>query len=114
VNGAFARAHPQAVKDFVSAIAKAGNWVNAHPDEARKLTAERLGIDVNLVERYAYVKDLVVTEPPIQYYIEILEQAGKIPKGKVAVKDVYTNEYNALAVRQSQANATANETGSRS
>jgi ABC-type nitrate/sulfonate/bicarbonate transport system substrate-binding protein len=105
VNGAFARAHPQAVRDFVAAIAKAGNWVNAHPDEARKLTAERLGIDEKLVERYAYVKDLVVTEPPIQYYIDILEQAGKIPKGKVAVKDVYTNEYNPLAPKQTQASA---------
>ncbi|MGF6573989.1 ABC-type nitrate/sulfonate/bicarbonate transport system substrate-binding protein [Paraburkholderia sp. GAS333] len=108
VNGAFARAHPQAVKDFVAAIAKAGNWVNAHPDEARKLTAERLGIDEKLVERYAYVKDLVVTEPPIQYYIDILEQAGKIPKGKVSVKDVYTNEYNPLAPKQTQ--TTANNT----
>ncbi|AET94609.1 ABC-type nitrate/sulfonate/bicarbonate (plasmid) [Burkholderia sp. YI23] len=107
VNGAFARAHPQAVKDFVTAIARAGNWVNAHPDEARQLTAERLGIDVKLVERYAYVKDLVVTEPPIQYYIDILEQAGKIPKGKVAVQDVYTNDYNVFAAKQATASAAA-------
>ena len=61
---------------------------------------------MKLVERYAYVKDLVVTEPPIQYYIDILEQAGKIPKGKVQVKDVYTNQYNPLAAKQSQANVT--------
>ncbi|WP_250528195.1 ABC transporter substrate-binding protein [Caballeronia sp. GAWG2-1] len=111
VNGAFARAHPQAVKDFVTAIAKAGNWVNTHPDEARQLTAERLGIDVKLVERYAYVKDLVVTEPPIQYYIDILEQAGKIPKGKVAVKDVYTNDYNPYAGKSSQASASTHAQG---
>ncbi|MCP3712981.1 ABC transporter substrate-binding protein [Paraburkholderia sp. CNPSo 3274] len=114
VNGAFARAHPQAVRDFVTAIAKAGNWVNAHPDEARKLTAERLGIDVRLVERYAYVKDLVVTEPPIQYYIDILEQAGKIPKGKVNVKDVYTNDFNPFAKHEAQASATALPNGTRS
>ncbi|AMM16259.1 myristoyl transferase [Burkholderia sp. PAMC 28687] len=107
VNGAFARAHPQAVRDFVTAIAKAGNWVNAHPDEARKLTAERLGIDVDVVERYAYVKDLVVTTPPIQYYIDILEQAGKIPKGKVKVEDVYTNEFNPYAQQKSAKNAAA-------
>lgn len=107
VNGAFARAHPQAVRDFVTAIAKAGNWVNAHPDEARKLTAERLGIDVDVVERYAYVKDLVVTTPPIQYYIDILEQAGKIPKGKVKVEDVYTNEFNPYAQQKSAKNTSA-------
>ncbi|MEM5424510.1 ABC transporter substrate-binding protein [Paraburkholderia ferrariae] len=114
VNGAFARAHPQAVRDFVKAIAKAGNWVNAHPDEARKLTAERLGIDVRLVERYAYVKDLVVTEPPIQYYIDILETAGKIPKGKVNVKDVYTNDFNPFAKHEAQASATPLPNGTRS
>jgi len=41
--------------------------------------------------------DLVVTEPPIQYYIDILESEKKIKPGAVAVKDVYTNEFNALA-----------------
>ena len=50
-----------------------------------------------VVERYAYVDDLVVTEPPIQYYIDILENEKKIKPGAVSVKDVYTNQFNALA-----------------
>lgn len=97
VNGEFARKHPQAVKDVVEAIAKAANWVNENPDEARKIIAEKLGMDLKYVERYAYVKDLVVTEEPIQYYIDILESEGKIKKGAVDVKDVYTNEFNPFA-----------------
>ena len=94
VNGKFARENPQAVRDVVTAIAKAGNWVNAHTDEARQYTAERLGMDLKHVERYAYVDDQIITEPPIQYYIDILEREGKLQPGKVAVKDVYTNAFN--------------------
>ncbi|WP_144061457.1 ABC transporter substrate-binding protein [Bacillus sp. 1NLA3E] len=94
VNGKFAKEHPEAVKDFVAAISKAGNWVNENPEEARKLIGKRLGMDVNKVESYAFVKDQVITEAPVQYYIDILEKEGKIKKGSVKAKDVYTNEYN--------------------
>ena len=97
VNGKFAREHPQAVRDVVTAIAKAGNWVNAHPLESRQYTAERLGMDLKHVERYAYVDDQIITEPPIQYYIDILEREGKLQAGKVSVKDVYTNAFNPFA-----------------
>ncbi|USK58423.1 ABC transporter substrate-binding protein [Peribacillus asahii] len=97
VNGEFARNHPEAVEDVVTAITKAANWVNENPDEARKIIAERLGMDIENVERYAYVKDLVIEEEPIQYYIDILENEGKLKEGSVDVKDVYTNEFNPFA-----------------
>lgn len=96
-HGKFIREHPEATRDVVQAVARAGNWVNANPEEARKITARRIGMDLGKVERYAYVENLVVTEPPIQYYIDILENEGKIPRGKVQVKDVYTNEFNPFA-----------------
>ncbi|ALS24336.1 MULTISPECIES: ABC transporter substrate-binding protein [Paenibacillus] len=97
VNGKFMREHPEAVKDFVTTIAKTANWVNENPEEARKIIAKRLDMDVEFIDRFAYVEDLVITEPPIQYYIDILENEGMIPKGKISVKDVYTNEFNPFA-----------------
>ncbi|KAF1046941.1 ABC transporter substrate-binding protein [Xylophilus sp.] len=93
-HGRFIREHPEAVRDVVTAIAKAGNWVNANPEDARKLISDRIKLQLEFVDRYAYVEDLVITEPPIQYYIDVLEREGKLPPGKVAVKDVYTNEFN--------------------
>ncbi|MDP9898719.1 ABC transporter substrate-binding protein [Variovorax ginsengisoli] len=96
-HGKFIREHPQAVRDVVVALAKAGNWVNANPEEARKLVSKRINMAIENVDRYAYVQDLVVTEPPIQYYIDILQSEGKIAPGKVAIKDVYTNEFNPFA-----------------
>ncbi|WP_145002621.1 ABC transporter substrate-binding protein [Pseudomonas oryzihabitans] len=96
-HGRFLRDHPEAARDVVQALAKAANWVNGHPDDARKITAERLGMKLELVERFAYVDDLVITEPPIQYYIDILEHEGKLKAGAVQVKDVYTNAFNPFA-----------------
>ena len=54
-------------------------------------------MELKHVERYAYVDDQIITEPPIQYYIDVLEREGKLQSGKVAVKDVYTNEFNPFA-----------------
>ena len=102
-HGKFIREHPQAVRDVVTALAKAGNWVNANPEEARKLVAKRINMDLKNVDRYAYVEDLVVTEPPIQYYVDILQSEGKIPAGKVSVKALYTNEFNPHAQQQQPA-----------
>jgi ABC-type nitrate/sulfonate/bicarbonate transport system substrate-binding protein len=99
-HGRFIREHPEAVRDVVTALAKAGNWVNANPEEARKLVAKRINMDLQNVDRYAYVDDLVVTEPPIQYYVDILQSEGKIPAGKISVKEVYTNEFNPFAQPQ--------------
>ena len=96
-HGQFIRQHPEAVRDVVAALARAGNWVNANTEDARKLVAKRINMELKNVDRYAYVDDLVVTEPPIQYYIDILQSEGKLAAGKVAVKDVYTNEFNPFA-----------------
>jgi len=96
-NGKFVREHPEAVRDVVTALAKAANWVNAHPEDARKLVSERIHVALQDVDRFAYVDDLVITEPPIQYYIDILQSEGKLAQGKVTVKEVYTNEFNPFA-----------------
>ncbi|MES2532015.1 MAG: ABC transporter substrate-binding protein [Pseudomonadota bacterium] len=98
-HGQFIRQHPEAVRDVVTALAKAGNWVNANPEEARKLVSRRINMELKNVDRFAYIDDLVVTEPPIQYYVDILQSEGKIPAGKVAVKDIYTNEFNPFATK---------------
>ena len=39
---AFIDQHPQAVKDLVTASAKAVDWAAGHPDDARKLVAQFL------------------------------------------------------------------------
>lgn len=104
-HGKFIREHPESVRDVVTALAKAANWVNANPEEARKLVSKRINLQLEYVDRYAYVDNLVVTEPPIQYYIDVLEAEGKLARGKVAAKDIYTNAFNPYAQTQAPAKA---------
>jgi len=68
-HGKFIREHPEAVRDVVVALAKAGNWVNANPEEARKLVSQRIHMAIENVDRYAYVEDLVVTERSVEKVI---------------------------------------------
>ena len=96
-HGKFIREQPEAVRDVVTALAKAGNWVNANPEDARKLVSQRIKLELPFVDRFAYVDDLVITEPPIQYYIDVLEREGKLAKGKVAARDIYTNQFKPYA-----------------
>ena len=42
MNKSFVEKHPQLVKDFVTTSAKAVDWADAHPEQARKLLAEIL------------------------------------------------------------------------
>jgi len=94
VNGKFAKEHPEALKTIVGILAKTAKWVNEHPDDARKIIADRLKLDVNLVENYGYYSDQVIPQPEIQYWIDRLEAEGKIRPGQIRPADVYTNEYN--------------------
>ena len=42
MNKTFIDQHPQIVKEFVTASAKAADWATEHPDEARKMLGEIL------------------------------------------------------------------------
>lgn len=94
VNGKFARENPQAMKEIIAILAKTAKWVTENPEEARRLTAERLKMDVSMVENYAYYSDQVIPAPEINYWIERLEAEGKIKPGQVKPEAIYTNEYN--------------------
>ena len=94
VNGKFLRAHPQAVKAIVGVLAKTANWVNANPDEARKIVAQELKMDINLVEGYSYYPNQIIKDEAVRYWVERLEAEEKIEKGKWKATDFYSNEYN--------------------
>lgn len=94
VNGKFARENPEAMKEILSILAKTAKWVSQNPDEARRLTAERLKMDVSLVENYAYYSDQIIPAPEVNYWIERLEAEGKIKPDQIKPEDIYTNEYN--------------------
>jgi ABC-type nitrate/sulfonate/bicarbonate transport system substrate-binding protein len=92
----FIEQNPEAVRRFVSAIAKASNWANANRDEARKIQAERLKVDLDRVSSTYFAKDGIIKPETIQVWIDTLKGYGEV-KADIPVENVYTNEFNEFA-----------------
>lgn len=88
---------PAALKGFVSAIAKAEDWTNAHPDEADKIISEGLGLDPETarnMDRRVWVEHGLMTDGIVQKWIDIMVKYGNLKEGQIKISDVYTNEFN--------------------
>ncbi len=88
---------PAALKGFVSAIAKAEDWTNAHPDEADKIISEELALDLltsRYMDRRVWVEHGLMTDGIVQKWIDIMVRYGNLKEGQIKISDVYTNEFN--------------------
>ncbi|WP_243375147.1 ABC transporter substrate-binding protein [Geotalea sp. SG265] len=93
------REHPEVVKKFVKVLVKASNWTNKHHDEAARIFAKRRGLDPRYVGSWEYYKDgKVPSDKEVQWWIDLLVREGKLKKGQIVAKDVYTNAYASQAV----------------
>ncbi|MDR1160165.1 MAG: ABC transporter substrate-binding protein, partial [Syntrophomonadaceae bacterium] len=92
----FIEENPDAVRRFVSAMARAGNWANDNREEARKLHAERLGVDLGRVSSMYTAKDGIIKPESIQVWIDTLKEYGEV-KADIPLETVYTNEFNEFA-----------------
>jgi ABC-type nitrate/sulfonate/bicarbonate transport system substrate-binding protein len=100
---AFVDKHPQAVKDFVTASAKAADWAAEHPDEARKLFAkilEQRGDNPELAQYwpgYGLREHALYTDNDTRFWIDVLVRGGRLTPGQFVPNDIVTNKYNSLA-----------------
>jgi len=67
-------------------MAKAQKWSNEHPDEARKITEDWIGVPVNATHYYAAGTE--IDESLVVPWIKDLEDHGVIPVGKVKPSDL--------------------------
>jgi ABC-type nitrate/sulfonate/bicarbonate transport system substrate-binding protein len=97
--------HPQAVKEFVTASAKAADWVAEHPDEARKLVAQILkkrGEDPTGAvywPGYGLPQHALYKDHDTKFWLDVLVREGKLQPGQFSPEDIATNKYNADAQR---------------
>ena len=82
----FIEKNPEIVQKFARAMVKGQRWANEHPEEARKMTEDWIKVPVNATHYYA--ADSEISEDLVVPWIEDLENAGVIPKGKVKVADL--------------------------
>ncbi|BBB89510.1 MAG TPA: ABC transporter substrate-binding protein [Methylomusa anaerophila] len=85
-NEDFIAKNPETVKKFSRAIVKAQKWANEHPEEARKITEDWIGVPVNATHYFAAGTE--IDESLIVPWIKDLENSNVIPKGKVKPSDL--------------------------
>jgi ABC-type nitrate/sulfonate/bicarbonate transport system substrate-binding protein len=100
---AFIDQHPQAVKEFVTASAKAVDWATEHPDEARKLVAQILkkrGDEPGAAAAaywpgYGISQHAQYKDHDTKFWLDVLVREGKLKPGQLSPEDIATNKYNA-------------------
>lgn len=99
----FVDAHPQAVKDFVTTCARAVDWTQDHPEEAKKLAADILkqrGENPDLAvywPGFGLRAHALYTDHDARFWIDALVRSGKLKPGQLVPEDIETNKYNDLA-----------------
>jgi len=102
---AFIDRHPQAVKEFVTASAKAVDWAAEHPNEARKLVEQimkKRGDDPGVAAAaywpgYGISQHALYKDHDIKFWLDVLVREGKLKPGQFSPEDIATNEYNGFA-----------------
>lgn len=97
---------PELVKAYVAAIAEAADWANANPGEVVKLGVERGRIAADLAP-FIYTRDGkgdystlswaqhgLISETDVAFWLDLVERAGIVEKGKHKPADFYTNALN--------------------
>ena len=96
----FIAEHPQAVRDFVTVSAKAGDWTEGHLEQAKQLMAEiyqKRGDNPELAKYFlgfGLREHSLYTDHDPQFWIDTLVQEGKLKPGQLTPTEVETNKYN--------------------
>jgi ABC-type nitrate/sulfonate/bicarbonate transport system substrate-binding protein len=98
--------HPKEVKEFVTASAKAADWVADHPVEARKLAAEILTergetaaatVAAASWPGFGVSQHALYKEQDIKFWLDVLVREAKLKPGQFSPEDIATNKYNSFA-----------------
>lgn len=73
-------------------MTEAETWANHNPKEAAKLTAEHIKQPVSGNHYYTEKLDIDNTVY-LKPWLKFSEEVGSIPKGKIKVSDMVTDEY---------------------
>ncbi|MFL0196741.1 ABC transporter substrate-binding protein [Clostridium sp. WILCCON 0269] len=92
VNKTWAKNNPNVTRKFLKAMLEADTWANHNTKEAADLTAKHIGQPVSGSHYYTETSN-IDNEKYLQPWIDGAVASGSIPKGKVKVSDMVTDEY---------------------
>lgn len=99
VSQEFMKKNPDAVRRYVTALAKAADYTNAHPEEALKIDIKRNYPTTDpetakhINPRY-YPEHALISEEQVKLWIDRMVKYGDIKEGQIKPSDIYTNEFN--------------------
>ncbi len=105
----YIRKNPDIVRRYVAALARTIEWANRNQDEVVRIGIDTERLDPQLAP-WVYTKDgkgdySVLTWPEhglqkaedIRFWLELAERQDLVPKGKLALTELYTDEFNPYA-----------------
>ncbi|MDR3165315.1 MAG: ABC transporter substrate-binding protein [Synergistaceae bacterium] len=92
----FIKRNPEAVRRFVAAMTKTGNWLNNHQEEAKLVYAKRMGLNPNQITLMYEAPDGIIEPESVQMWMDLTLKYGEIKKA-IPLDQVYTNEFNEYA-----------------
>jgi len=93
----FIRQHVDRVAAFARAMTRAQRWVDAHPDDAIRLTEKTIGVSVP--GNHYYSTSLMVDDSYPAPWLAELEAAHVIAHGKITVNDLITHDIEKMNMR---------------
>lgn len=99
----FISLHPDAVRQYVTAVVKAKqiiwDYFKKNPGHVREVYAEiarEKGGNPKLAKYYLPLppKTTLIKDSDIQYWINVLVSVGQLKNGQIRPADIYTNEFN--------------------
>lgn len=98
VSEEFMEKNPDATRRFVTALAKAADYVNANPEEVLQIVIKR-NFAVNAeaakhIKAHRYPEHALISEEQVKLWIDRMVKFGDLKEGQIKSSDIYTNEYN--------------------
>ncbi len=98
VSEEFMKKNPDATRRFVTALAKAADYINANPEEALQIEIKR-NFDPNSepakhIKAHRYPEHALISEEQVKQWIDRMVKYGDIKEGQIKPSDIYTNEFN--------------------
>jgi ABC-type nitrate/sulfonate/bicarbonate transport system substrate-binding protein len=87
----FIAKNPETVRGFARAMTKSQKWINENQEQARLWTEEAIGVPVSA--NHYYSDKLVIVDNQVQPWLDDLENAGVIDRGKLKISDIVTHEF---------------------
>ncbi len=99
VSEEFMKKNPDAIRRFVTALAKAADYINANPEQALKIDIKRnyAGTDPEIakyIKANRYPEHALVSEELVKQWIDRMVRYGDLKEGQIKPSDIYTNEFN--------------------